>query len=143
VTCTATDASGNHRSATFTATVTLVSSVTWTAVWGEPIGLVDGAFVVNGSRSIPVKVGMFANGVEQTSGHGTLSIVGCDGGAAVVVELSWDGGRWNGKLDTSRLAGTGCYRVTASLDGNAAGSFRLDLRGADPVSTPKGNKTKP
>jgi hypothetical protein len=143
VTCTATDASGNHRSATFSATVTLVSSVTWTAVWGEPIGLVGDAFVVNGSRSIPVKVEMFANGVEQTQGHGVLSIVGCDGGAAVEVALSSDGGRWNGKLDTSQLAGAGCYRVTAKLDGSAAGSFRLDLRGADPVSTPKGNKTKP
>ena len=143
VTCTATDASGNHRSATFSATVTLVSSVTWTAVWGEPIGLVGDAFVVNGSRSIPVKVEMFANGVEQTQGHGALSIVACDGGAAVEVALTSDGGRWNGKLDTSQLAGAGCYRVTATLDGNAAGSFRLDLRGADPVSTPKGNKTKP
>jgi hypothetical protein len=143
VTCTATDASGNHRSATFTATVTLVSSVTWTAVWGEPIGLLDGAFVVNGSRSIPVKVEMFANGVEQTSGHGALSIVGCDGGAAVEVELSWDGGRWTGKLDTSRLAGAGCYRITARLDGNSAGSFQLELKSGDPVSNPKGNKTKP
>jgi HYR domain len=143
VTCTATDFSGNQSSMSFTATVRLASSVTWTAVWGEPIGLVDGAFVVNGSRSIPVKVELFANGVERTSGHGTLSVVGCDGGAAVEVALSWDGGRWTGKLDTSWLAGAGCYRVTASLDGNAAGSFRLDLRGADPVSTPKGNKTKP
>ena len=143
VTCTATDFSGNQSSMSFKATVRLASSVTWTAVWGEPVGLVGDAFVVNGSRSIPVKVEMFANGIEQTAGHGALSIVGCDGGAAVEVALSWDGGRWTGKLDTSWLAGAGCYRVTTSLDGNVAGSFRLDLRGADPVSTPKGNKPKP
>src|SRR6185295_291110 len=126
VTCTATDASGNHSSATFRANVTLSSSTAWSAVWGEPVG---DPFLVNGSRSIPIKVEIFADAVEQTTGAGLLSIVGCDGAPTFLVPLSWDNGRWTGKLDTSRLAGPGCYRVTASLDGNAAGSFRLDLRG--------------
>lgn len=60
---------------------------------------------------------------------GLLSVVGCDGAPTFLVPLSWDNGRWTGKLDTSRLAGPGCYRATVSLDGNAAGSFRLELRG--------------
>ena len=40
------------------------------------------------------------------------------------------------------LAGPGCYMVTVSLDGQAAGSFRMDLRGAAPAAAPtaaKGN----
>jgi len=37
-------------------------------------------------------------------------------------------------LDTTSLA-AGCNTVTASLDGHAAGSFSLDLRGADPAPT--------
>ena len=40
------------------------------------------------------------------------------------------------QLDTGSLGGPGCYRVTASLDGNVAGSFRLDLRGSDPHRPP-------
>jgi hypothetical protein len=143
VTCTATDAAGNSTSGTFTATVTLSSSTTWSTLWGEPVPSNGDPFVVNGSRSIPVKVEIFADGVEQTSGGGVLSVVGCNGGTPLEMALSWENGRWTGKLDTSSLAGPGCYRVTASLDGNVAGSFRLDLRGGVPVSTPKGSKAKP
>ena len=51
-----------------------------------------------------------------------------------------DGGRWVGHLDTSMLGGPGCFMSTASLDGNVAGSFRIDLRGA--TAAPAGGKVK-
>jgi hypothetical protein len=110
--------------------VTFVSPVTWSATWGEPVSSPDATFTANAGRTIPIKVEMFANGVEKSRGQAALSIVGCAGGPTLAMPLSWDGGRWTGHIDTGRLAG-GCYRVTASLDGNEAGSFRLDLRGAD------------
>jgi hypothetical protein len=56
--------------------------------------------------------------------------------------MTFSGGRWNAALDTSMLPGA-CYTVTASIDGLAAGSFRLDL-GADVATTratPKANST--
>jgi hypothetical protein len=135
VTCTATDAAGNHSSASFSATVTFVSPVAWSAVWGEPVATPGDTYATNGSRTIPVKVEIFSDGVEQTSGSAVLSVVGCDGGTPWTMALTWDAGRWNGHLDTSRLGGPGCYRVSASLDGNAAGSFRLDVRGDAPAAT--------
>jgi hypothetical protein len=131
VTCTATDAAANHASASFTATVTVVSAISWTATWGEPIASPGDSFVGRSGRTIPIKVAILADGVAQTSGQASASVVGCAGGTPVSVGLTWDGSRWTGRLDTSRLAGPGCYRVTAWLDGHAAGSFRLDLRGGD------------
>ena len=82
-----------------------------------------------------------ANGVEQTSGDGELSIVSCGGGTPMTMPMTWDGNRWNGHLDTSAIGSPGCYNVTASLDGNAAGSFRLDLRGIA-ATVPKGANPK-
>jgi hypothetical protein len=131
VTCTATDAAANHVSASFTATVTFVSPITWTATWGEPVASPGDSFVARSGRTIPIKVAILADGVAQTSGQASVSVVGCAGGTPVSVALTWDGSRWTGHLDTSRLAGPGCYRVTAWLDGHAAGSFRMDLRGGD------------
>jgi hypothetical protein len=145
VTCTARDATGNHASDSFSVHVTYVSPVTWTATWGEPVATVGATFVANLGRSVPVKVEMFANGVEQTQGRGLLSLASCDGKAAGSIDLTWDGGRWNGKLDTSTLGAPGCYLATASLDGNVAGAFRIDLRGSDQtaVSSPKKITPKP
>ena len=95
------------------------------SIWArDPIAM------ANAGRTIPIKVEMFANGVEKSRGQAALSIVGCAGGETLAMPLSWDGGRWTGHIDTGMLGG-GCYRVTASLDANDAGSFRLDLRGAD------------
>ena len=48
--------------------------------------------------------------------------------------LDFSGGRWTAKLDTASLA-AGCNTVTATLDGHAAGSFTLDLKGTDPAPT--------
>ena len=145
VTCTARDATGNHVSATFTVKVTYVRPVTWTAVWGEPVASSGATFTANAGRSVPVKVEMFANGVEQTQGRALLALASCGGTAVGSIELTWDAGRWNGKLDTSMLGGPGCYVATASLDGDVAGAFRIDLRGADPApaSTAGKAKTKP
>ena len=146
VTCTATDATGNHASASFDVRVSLLSAVTWTAVWGEPVGSGGAAFVANPGRSVPVKVELFADRVEQTRGSAVLAVATCDGASVSSMALSWAGSRWNGNLDTSSLGGPGCYTVTASLDGHAAGTFRLDLRGADPANanTQKAKvKTKP
>jgi len=127
VTCTATDASGNHASASFDVNVTFVPAVVWSAVWGEPVGTA-GSFAANPGRTIPVKVEIFAHGVEQSSGDGVLSVVSCGGGTSMSMAMTWDGNRWNGHLDTSSIGSPGCYRVSASLDGHAAGSFELDLR---------------
>ena len=54
----------------------------------------------------------------------------CGGGDATTVPLTWSGGRWNANLDTSTLGG-GCQTVTATIDGLSAGSFQLELRGAE------------
>ncbi|HEX2754370.1 MAG TPA: HYR domain-containing protein [Candidatus Limnocylindrales bacterium] len=140
VTCTAQDATGNHVSATFAVNVTYVPSIVWSATWGEPVGSSGATFVANAGRTVPVKVEMFADGVEQTHGVAVLTLATCAGTGAGTVGLSWDGGRWAGHLDTSMLGGPGCYVATASLDGNVAGSFRIDLRGADPAVTTGGPK---
>jgi hypothetical protein len=142
VTCTAQDGTGNHSSASFSVDVRFVSPVTWSAVWGEPVATSGGVFVANPGRTVPVKVELFANGVEQTHGTGALTMTTCAGAAAGSVALTWDGGRWVGHIDTSLLRGPGCYTGTASLDGNVAGSFRLDLRGDPTAASPAAPKGK-
>jgi hypothetical protein len=142
VTCTARDATGNESSATFTVKVTYVPPVSWSAIWGEPVASGGATFVANAGRSIPVKVEMFADGVEQAHGQALLGLASCGGTAIGSIELTWDAGRWNGKLDTSMLGGPGCYLATASLDGSVAGSFRIDLRGADTATAKGGAKPK-
>jgi hypothetical protein len=129
VTCTAQDASGNHVSASFTVNVTFVPAVTWSAAWGEPVATSGGVFVANPGRTVPVKVELFADGVEQTHGNAVLAFATCAGEPVGSIALTWDGGRWVGHLDTNMLGGPGCYVATVSLDGNVAGSFRIDLRG--------------
>ena len=148
ITCTARDASGNHSTMSFRITVSLVSSGSWTAVWGEPIGQGTDSLAVNGSRTLPVKVRIFAGGVEQTTGTGQLTISSCTSTWSMTLPLSWDNGRWNGHLDTGSLAGPGCYRVGVSVDGNVAGSFQLDVKGVTAATGPvkqgtgKGSKSK-
>ncbi len=135
VTCTATDATGHATPASFVATVTYVSDVAWSAVWGAPIDGTPPALVANTSRTVPIKVRLFANGVEQTSGSASLRVVACGGDTALVVPLARGSGRWNAHLDMSLLQ-PGCHVVIASLDGNDAGSFALDVRGPDAARTP-------
>ena len=131
VTCTATDRTGNSASGSFVVEVRYVASVAWTVRWGEPVATTGATFVANPGRTVPVKVEIFADGVEQTHGHATFELSTCGGQALGALDLAWDGGRWAAHLDTGRLGGPGCYRVTATLGGAPAGSFGLELRGSE------------
>ena len=62
VTCTATDDSDNSATATFTVTVVRAD-----AVFDEPVGD-GGTFTIQRSRTIPIKVLLFHDGTELTSG---------------------------------------------------------------------------
>lgn len=133
VDCTATDDAGNSASGSFDVDVAWVDPVVWSAVWGEPVGRSGETLVANPGRRIPVKVEILADGVEQTGGTGVLAVSACDGRPAMELAMAWDGGRWVVHLDTSGLAGPGCYTATARLDGHAAGSFGFELRGTDAI----------
>jgi len=134
VNCSASDGAGNSASASFRVTVTLdrPADDVYSVQWSEPV--TDGALTANQGRSVPLKLRLFVNGVERTSGNAALTVTPCGGGSPVVTPLDFSGGRWSVKLDTASLA-AGCNTVTASLDGHAAGSFVLDLRGTDPAPT--------
>ena len=138
VRCTASDEAGNAASATFRVTVTLQQKTTdYVVQWGEPI--TNGTLVANQGRTIPLKLRLFVDGVERTTGTAVLSVVPCGGGSALVVPLTFGGGRWTGHLDTSSM-NPGCYVATAMIDGDVAGSFTIDLRGADPSPSSKPKK---
>jgi hypothetical protein len=139
VTCTATDDSGNTASTTFDVTVDYVPSHTASATWGEPVGVADGGtFAANRGRNLPVKVTLVVDGVTRTTGVARLSIAPCGGGAGSTLPLTYNGGRWNGAIDTGPLPGW-CHTVTATIDGLTAGTFQLDLRGGEATKAkPKG-----
>lgn len=130
VTCTATDASRKSATATFDVTVVLVASHAASATWLEPVAGGGATFEANRGRTLPVKVRLFVDGVERTTGDADLTLTPCGGGSAINLDLDWSGGRWNHSLDTSMLAGA-CYDVGATIDGLSAGSFRLELRGEE------------
>jgi hypothetical protein len=140
VTCTASDASGNTASASFAAHVTLVQTPPPSdpeARWDDPVGASAG-IVVNGSRSIPVKVWLTLDGNPVQSGQGMLTVASCDGGATVQTDPLdvQSSGRWMGHVDTGGLT-PACYRVVAGVDGQAFGSFQMDVRGASvPAAKP-------
>jgi hypothetical protein len=145
VTCTATDGAGNSASATFSVTVTLEDTPPapppYTVTWGEPIS--GGTLEANQSRTVPLKIRLFLEGVELTTGTAVLTAVPCSGGDPVLTApLTFNGGRWQGHLDTGQV-NPGCYTVTAMVDGHSAGSFALDLTGAEPTSSPKPRNDKP
>lgn len=130
VTCTASDGSTppNTRGASFDITVDLVASHTASATWLEPVAGGGSTFEANRGRTLPVKVRLFVDGDERTTGDANLTLTACGGGSAIQRELDWSGGRWNHSIDTSMLSGA-CYDVRATIDGMTAGSFRLVLRG--------------
>lgn len=130
VTCTATDDSGNSASASFHVAVTYVDPRVATAAWGEPVGADGGTFVANRGRTLPIKVTLAIDGVVQVKGDARIEIEPCGGGTALVLPLSFSGGRWNVALDTSDLTGS-CHVVTAWIDDLEAGSFGLVLRGSE------------
>jgi len=134
VTCTATDANGNSSSDTFDVTVQLVAPHAASAIWLEPVGGGGATYEANRGRTIPIKVRLFVDGVERTSGDAALRFTPCGGATAIDVPLEWGGGRWNHSLDTSTLSAS-CYQVGATIDGLTAGSFTLELRGAEAART--------
>jgi hypothetical protein len=137
VTCTARDGSGNAAAASFAVHVALAgSSDVYTAGWESPISG-DPAFLdTNGTRTVPVKLRLYRNGVEVTSGSAFLRLMPCAvSGPTIDLDLTWNGSRWTGKIDTSTLSGT-CYNVMAMAGDFAAGSFRLDVTGGSPTKSP-------
>jgi hypothetical protein len=132
VTCTATDSSDNAAQASFDVTVDFVPSHVADAVWGEPVAGDGSTFTANRGRNVPIKVELFVDGSAATSGDASLTVTPCTGGTAVTVSLTFGSGRWNAHLDTTNLAGS-CHTVTAWIDGLDAGSFQLELTGAEPV----------
>ncbi len=140
VTCTATDASGNDAEASFDVTVEYVAPHAASATWGEPVAGSGTVFSANRGRNVPVKVTLSVDGVVRNSGNAVLVVTPCDGGSAVTLPLTFGGGRWNVGLDTAPLVGA-CHTVTARIDGLDAGSFELQLRGAEPVKASKAGPT--
>ena len=133
VTCTATDASGNQASASFRVTVRYdppppPPTETASALWLEPVAGSGSTFVANRGRTIPVKVRMFVDDRERTTGAASLRLTACGATAGVTLPLTWSGGRWNVSLDTSGYPSS-CYIVDAWIEDLTAGSFTLELRG--------------
>ena len=126
VTCTATDEYGGSTSASFAVTVQL-----WTAAWEQPIGA--GGFSANAGRTVPIKLRLFLDGTEVTSGTPILQLSRCDGsGAPVETALEWGNGngRWNGHVDTGRLGATGCHRIAIVVDGVQVASVDMNVVGS-------------
>jgi hypothetical protein len=139
VTCTATDASGNSASGSFAITVDQVTQLSGSAIWLEPVAGSGSTFVANRGRTIPVKVRLFVDGVERTSGDAVLAVAPCGGAITAQSPMAWSGGRWSVSIDTSRLE-SACWTVIASIDGTVAGTFTLELRG-DAVTAPTGRSS--
>jgi hypothetical protein len=127
VSCTATDESGNTSTDFFPVMTRL-----WQTVWEEPISGSTATLAANHGRNVPIKASVVVDGRPVVDGAAVLRVVGCAGGTAVdwALEYRPDPGRWFGHLDTSRFAGSGCYRASLVIDGVEAGAFRLDLSGA-------------
>ena len=139
VTCTATDVNGRSSSASFDVMVSFVAAHAASATWLEPVAGGGTTFEANRGRTLPIKVRLFVDGHERTSGDADLTLTPCGGGSPIHLDLVWGGGRWNHSLDTSRLDGA-CYDVTATIDGLAAGSFRLVIRGEVAAETKPSSK---
>jgi hypothetical protein len=139
VTCTASDASGNESTGSFRVTVRYVAPRVATAVWLEPVASSASTFVANRGRTLPVKVQLFVNGSQASSGDARLQLTPCGGGTASELPLVWSGGRWSVSVDTSSLTDS-CTTVTATINGLVAGSFTLELRDGDAAKAhPKKN----
>ena len=131
VTCTARDDSGNPASATFTVTVIQAS-----ALFEQPVGN-GGTFSVSGSRTIPIKVQLFRDGLEVVDGEAWVWVAPCGGSAVRVAQLERQTGRWMGHLDTGAPAG--CREVTIRAGGVTYGGFelRVDAAATAAASKPK------
>jgi hypothetical protein len=147
VRCSATDASGNVSSATFSIVVSRLQ-----AIFGAPIAP-DGTVAVRSGRTLPVRVAILRDGVADRVGPVTLSLsdlgscsvqalraaghartslpgrrVATTAGAPT---LRFDAGsrRWVIELDLAawHLTAGSCYRVDAIDRGLVAGGFTLTV----------------
>ncbi len=144
VTCTATDASGNHASGTFDVSVTLETPpADVRATFDEPLG--DGWTTGRLGRSVPVKVDVRVDGapLEPGTRHAPElradRLARCDADAGVTSSialgrLTWSSGRWVLGLDTAAL-GAGCWRLVVLVDGTEAGAAGLRLVEQSPGSS--------
>ncbi len=134
VQCTATDASGNSSSASFTISVTLIRL---DATFDAPIGPTD-QLAINPGRTLPVKATLFRDGVAVTSGAVDLVLNVC-GGATIgsPIAVSFQSGRWFLGLDTSGLSG--CVHATLRLDGHPAGGFDMNASAANAIKPANGH----
>ncbi|HYM84581.1 MAG TPA: HYR domain-containing protein [Candidatus Dormibacteraeota bacterium] len=125
VTCTTTDASGNHSAASFHVSVALVRLG---ASFDAPIGPSD-AVAINPGRTLPVKATVTRDGSPVTSGDVELGLSGCAGvPIGGPLPFAYQGGRWFLGLDTSGLVG--CVTGTVLLDGHPAGAFTMASPGS-------------
>ena len=122
VTCSATDASGNAASQSFTVTVHLGG-----VVWESPVR--ESGTTVHRGRSLPIKVRAWMDGAP-VSGPAQFTVVPCvDSRApAMIAEAGRQTGpdRWMTVLETTDLAAA-CYQVNLVVGGQTMGSFELDL----------------
>ncbi len=123
-------------------TVTFRAPHTASATWQDPIDVSGNTFSTNHGRTLPVKVRLFVDGTEVKRGSASLTVTPCGGGTGLDLPLTTGGGRWNASLDTSLLVGS-CHTITARVQGLEAGSFRLELRGAEPTRANKSPTATP
>ncbi len=95
----------------------------WTATWERPLARTTPALVAKASRTIPLKVALFADGEAMGPGGETPALTlerraACDGGDVLEARpggaLRWADGRWVHQLDTASLS-PGCWRVAVSV----------------------------
>src|SRR4029079_4333813 len=102
--CSASDGAGNSASASFRVTVTLdrPADDVHSVQSSEPVP--DGAPAATQGRTVPLKLRLFVNGVERTSGNAALTVTPCGGGSPFVMPLDFSGGRWGGQRDKTTPA---------------------------------------
>jgi HYR domain len=135
VTCTAMDQAGNDASASFTVTVTQVTTLRGS--WLRPLEPTVPALVGRAGRTVPLKLVVTDDGVAQGAGAISaptlrlerLDACTLDAPATTSIalgSLAWADGAWQRNLDTGGL-GTGCLRVVASVDGVDVASAVIQL----------------
>jgi hypothetical protein len=140
--CTATDGSANAATASFGVHVDFHQPPHWNAIWDEPVGA-GLRLSVSSGRTIPIKVRVFVDGHEVTSGSARLATSWCGGGTAepsIALEWRAGSGRWYASDDASGLS-AGCYEVAVKVGAATAGSFELDVVGSS-ASAAKANSSQ-
>lgn len=137
VTCTAVDASGNQASAEFDVTVVHVPRLD--GRWGRPLDDALPALVGRAGRTVPLRLDVTADGVEQgpvAIDPPTLTIsalAACTTDAAArsarsAGTFAWGSGTWQLNLQTGDL-GHGCWRLDARVGGTTFATAVIRLEG--------------